>query len=73
MHPFSGTASSSHVPNLPRLREWREKRFLSQRELAERSGLSTTTVLKIEAGRAALPKTARKLAKALSVKNEDLQ
>lgn len=57
---------------LPRLREQRIRRAFSQQELADRSGLSRTTILKLEAGRDAWPQTARKLAKALHVKVTDL-
>lgn len=58
---------------LPRLREWRNRRALSQDELAKRSGVSRHTIMALEAGRGAWPQTVRKLAKALSVKPADLQ
>jgi transcriptional regulator with XRE-family HTH domain len=57
---------------VPRLREWREKRALSQEELADRTGLSRTTIIKLEGGRRAWPSTRRKLAQALRIKPEDL-
>ena len=66
-------SSSNAVLPIPRLREWRNKRALSQEELARRSGISRTTIIKIEAGRGAWPQTVRKLAKALGVKPDDLQ
>jgi len=58
---------------VPRLREQRLRRALSQDELATLSKVSRTTIIKIEAGRNAWPQTVRKLAKALRVKPEDLQ
>ncbi|HXJ31416.1 MAG TPA: helix-turn-helix transcriptional regulator [Gemmatimonadales bacterium] len=58
---------------MPRLREQRLRRALSQDELATLSKVSRTTIIKIEAGRNAWPQTVRKLAKALRVKPEDLQ
>ncbi len=33
------------------LRQWRDLRFMTQDELAERSGLSKHTILRLEAGR----------------------
>jgi HTH-type transcriptional regulator, competence development regulator len=57
-----------------RLRKVRDKRLLSQRELAERAGLSPTTILKLEAGRVdePHPRTIRKLADALEVDPDEL-
>ena len=57
-----------------RLREVRDKRLLSQRELAERAGLSPTTILKLESGRVdePHPRTIRKLADALEVDPDEL-
>jgi len=46
---------------------------LSQEELAHKSGVSRTTIIKLEGGRDAWPQTVRKLAAALGVKPEDLQ
>jgi len=48
--------------------------LLSQRELAERAGLSPTTILKLESGRvdAPHPRTIRKLADALKVNPAEL-
>jgi transcriptional regulator with XRE-family HTH domain len=46
---------------------------LSQEELGEKSGVSRTTIIKLEAGRDAWPQTVRKLAAALGCKPADLQ
>jgi transcriptional regulator with XRE-family HTH domain len=52
-----------------KLREVRDRRLLSQRELAEKAGLSPTTILKLEDDRVKEPhpRTVRKLAEALDV------
>jgi hypothetical protein len=56
-----------------RLREWRLKRFLSQRELAERSGVRQPTIARLEThAQRPRPKTVRVLAKALGVKPSEL-
>ena len=57
-----------------RLRKVRDKRLLSQRELAERAGLSPTTILKLESGRVdePHPRTIRKLTDALEVDPDEL-
>jgi transcriptional regulator with XRE-family HTH domain len=57
-----------------RLRKVRDRRLLSQRELAERAGLSPTTILKLESGRVdePHPRTIRKLADALEVDPAEL-
>lgn len=57
---------------LPRLKEWREFRGLTQPELAERAGLSLRTVFNYEHGGNALPNNARKLAEALRIEVGDL-
>jgi transcriptional regulator with XRE-family HTH domain len=53
---------------LSRLKEWREKRLLTQAELAQRSGIAETTINRIENDRHE-PRfsTVRKLAAALDV------
>ena len=51
-----------------RLKEWREHRFLTQRELAAAAGTTAATVNRLERGRhAARISTVRKLAAALRV------
>lgn len=50
------------------LREERQRKLLSQRELAERAGVSATTIANIETGKIRPhPRTLRKLADALRV------
>lgn len=57
-----------------KLRQARDERLLSQRELAEKAGLSPTTIFKLEADRVddPHPRTIRKLAQALEVDPRDL-
>jgi len=56
-----------------RLRELREERFLSHRELAQKAGVSPTTVLNIEnSERDTQRRTVRKLAAALGVEPKEL-
>jgi DNA-binding XRE family transcriptional regulator len=58
---------------LTRVHEWRERRMLTQKELAKRAGVSLFTVQRIESGRGgAHPGTGRKIAQALDVAFEDL-
>lgn len=55
------------MPNLPGLRAARELRYLTQGELAERSGVSRITISRLEVGsQSAHPSTARRLARALA-------
>jgi len=55
------------------LRELRERVSLSQEELAERAGVSRTTIADLELGkRRPHPKTRRKLAEALGVEPHQL-
>jgi transcriptional regulator with XRE-family HTH domain len=68
----SGARSSSDV-QVPRLKEHRKRRALSQQELADLARLSRTTIIKLEAGRDAWPQTVRKLARALKVDPSELQ
>jgi transcriptional regulator with XRE-family HTH domain len=61
------------VQQLTRIKEYREKRMLTQHELAERSGVSRATIARLETtATRATPKTARKLADALKVKPQTL-
>ncbi len=57
---------------LPRLREQRRRRVLSQRELAALAATTQMTVYRLEAGHDARPATTRRLAKALKVRPADL-
>ena len=58
--------------SLPRLREFREREALSQRDLALRAGVSPDTVRRLEAGEVARHVTTRRLAAALGIKPSDL-
>lgn len=61
------------VPRLTRLREVRESRFLTQGELAERSGVSRQTINRIEQGDIEPRfRTIRQLARALDVEPAEL-
>ncbi|HET8629945.1 MAG TPA: helix-turn-helix transcriptional regulator [Thermomicrobiales bacterium] len=56
-----------------RLRYWRERRALSQRELAAAAGVAQNTIWRTEQGQvAAHPATLRKLAAALGVRVDQL-
>jgi transcriptional regulator with XRE-family HTH domain len=57
-----------------KLKEVRDRRLLSQRELAVKAGLSPTTILKLEDDRVKEPhpRTVRKLAQALEVDPAEL-
>jgi transcriptional regulator with XRE-family HTH domain len=58
---------------LPRLRATRERRALSQRELADMAGVSRTTIVSLEQGAdSPFPSTIRKLARALGVAPDEL-
>lgn len=54
------------------LRQIRERRFLTQGELAERVGMSRAAINRIEQGGEARMSTARKLAEVLEVDPEEL-
>ncbi len=58
---------------LTRLKEYREKRMMTQMELAKRSGVSRASIARLETtDTKATPRTARKLAEALRVKPQTL-
>jgi transcriptional regulator with XRE-family HTH domain len=61
---------------MPRLRELRLDAALSQMDLAEQSGVSRTTIARLETGDPGteiLPSTLRKLAQALKVSPAELR
>ena len=61
------------MPQLPGLRQARERRLMTMRELSARTGISTSTIVNLEAhGQEARMSTARKLAEALNVEPEEL-
>jgi transcriptional regulator with XRE-family HTH domain len=57
---------------IPRLRQWREARALTQEELAEKAGISARSVAGYEAGAGARPGTVRRLALALHIETGEL-
>lgn len=57
------------VPRLDRLRELRLRAAMTQIDLAERSGVARTTIIRLESGDPnPHPSTVKKLARALKVK-----
>lgn len=61
------------MPRLPGLRRARERRLMTMRQLSERTGVSTSTIVNLESGQqAARMMTARKLAEALNVTPDEL-
>jgi transcriptional regulator with XRE-family HTH domain len=54
------------------LRTWRERKLLTQRELAAQSGVGLATIARIELGHPARLSTVRRLAAALGIKGEQL-
>jgi transcriptional regulator with XRE-family HTH domain len=58
--------------NVDKLRNLREEKVLSQRELARMAGLTHTTVWRLEHGYKARPGTIRKVAGVLGVEPRDL-
>lgn len=58
---------------LPKLQRIRQRKLLTQRELAKRAGVSPTTIVRIERDQVeAELRTVRKLADALAVDPEEL-
>ena len=55
-----------------RLRQWRQRRLLTQEELAEKASVGVATIARIEAGQGARLSTLRKLAQALDVTADEL-
>jgi transcriptional regulator with XRE-family HTH domain len=70
---LSARATLGSVVRLPNLRRLRERRALSQRDLAALSGLTDRTIRRLETGETdSRPSTTRKLARALRVKVDEL-
>jgi len=57
---------------IPRLREWREAKALTQEELAEKADISVRSVAGYEAGGGVRPATVRRLAAVLGIDTADL-
>jgi transcriptional regulator with XRE-family HTH domain len=71
----SFTAKHTHVceHTLVRLKEWRDRRYLTQGELAERAKVSRATISLLESGsRGPQYPIAKRLAEALGVTLDDL-
>ncbi len=65
-----GTRAARRGRQLPGLKAVREEKFLSQKELSRRSGVTQASIWELESGsstRGAYPVTIRKLAEALEV------
>lgn len=60
------------MPQTIPLRAWRERKLITQRELAKRAGVGLATIVRIEHGEAARISTLRKLAAALELSAEEL-
>jgi transcriptional regulator with XRE-family HTH domain len=73
MHYTKTNNGKGRAMRLSRLREWREYRALTQKELSDLTGVSRDGISNYENGeREARPSTARRLAKALDVTVGDL-
>jgi transcriptional regulator with XRE-family HTH domain len=57
---------------VPQLKTVRELKLMTQRELAEKAGVSQATIVRIERGRQGALSTIRKLADALEVQPGEL-
>lgn len=61
------------MPALPKLRQLRERAALTQQDLANKSGVTRSTIMRLENGAdTPYPTTIRKLAAALEVSPQDL-
>lgn len=65
-------AQDSRDIALPYLRAWREQRIMTQGELAERAGITSATISRIENGAGAKLRTIARLADALGISREQL-
>jgi transcriptional regulator with XRE-family HTH domain len=63
---------SAYVVKVPGLKRMRLKVPLSQRELAQRSGVAASTIANAETGAEVYPSTVRRLAKALGCEPREL-
>jgi len=66
------SSTLGQVVRLSRLRAIRERKALTQDELADMAGVSRQTIVKIEGGLEPRPPTVRKIASALGVEPSDL-
>jgi len=55
-----------------KLWEWRQRRLLTQEQLAKKAGVGVNTIIRIEGGQWPRISTLRKLAQALDVTPDDL-
>jgi transcriptional regulator with XRE-family HTH domain len=55
-----------------RLKEWRQRRLLTQEDLSKKSGVGVNTIIRIEGGQWPRISTLRKLATALDVTPDEL-
>jgi DNA-binding XRE family transcriptional regulator len=69
---ISHTNGAGSLSGAAALFYWRSQRDVTQLDLAERIAVRRTTIWRIEAGRPAFMRTARRLADALSVQVADL-
>lgn len=58
---------------VPRLKEWRLRRAMAQRDLSAASGVGSATIARLERGQhLARPSTVRRLAEALGVRPDEM-
>ena len=65
--------AARHGWELRHLQAWRRRRWLTQRALAERSGVGYSTICRAEIGGGVNAETAKRLAEALDVTPDDLR